>query len=131
MSIITGSYGNTSSSIFDAKRERYIDDVLMSPITPFQMALAYVLGGVLRGMLVGVGTFALAIPLVGLPMEHPLLLLASGLAASIVFSSIGVVAGVLATRIDHIFFLTSIVIQPLAFLGGCSTRWRCCPPPLG
>jgi ABC-2 type transport system permease protein len=87
MSIITGSYGNTSSSIFDAKRERYIDDVLISPITPFQMALAYVLGGVLRGMLVGVGTFALAIPLVGLPMEHPLLLLASGLAASIVFSS--------------------------------------------
>src|SRR5919202_3874393 len=35
MSIITGSYGNTSSSIFDAKRERYIDDVLISPVTPF------------------------------------------------------------------------------------------------
>ena len=130
MSIITGSYGNTSSSIFDDKRERYIDDVLISPITPFQMALAYVLGGVLRGMLVGVGTFALAIPLVGLPMEHPLLLLASGLAASIVFSSIGVVAGVLATRIDHIFFLTSIVIQPLAFLGGVFYSVEMLPAPL-
>jgi ABC-2 type transport system permease protein len=130
MSIITGSYGNTSSSIFDAKRERYIDDVLMSPITPFQMALAYVLGGVLRGMLVGAGTFALAIPLVGLPMEHPLLLIASGLAASTVFSSIGVVAGVLATRIDHIFFLTSIVIQPLAFLGGVFYSVEMLPAPL-
>lgn len=130
MSIITGSYGNTSSSIFDAKRERFIDDVLVSPITPFQMALAYVLGGVLRGMLVGAGTFALAIPLVGLPIEHPLLLLVSGLTASIVFSSIGVVAGVLATRIDHIFFLTSIVIQPLAFLGGVFYSVQMLPAPL-
>src|SRR3712207_9510442 len=26
LSVITGSYGNTSSSLFDAKRERYIDD---------------------------------------------------------------------------------------------------------
>ncbi len=31
-------------------------------MTPLQMALAYVLGGVLRRMLVGVGTFVLAIP---------------------------------------------------------------------
>ncbi len=60
LAVITGAYGNTSSSLFDAKRERYIDDVLISPITPFQMALAYVLGGALRGLLVGAGTYALA-----------------------------------------------------------------------
>jgi ABC-2 type transport system permease protein len=60
LSVITGSYGNSSSSLFHAKRERYIDDVLISPITPFQMALAYVLGGALQGMLVRVGTFGLA-----------------------------------------------------------------------
>ena len=50
LSIITGSYGNTSSSLFDVNRERYTDDVLISPITPFYMALAYVLGGALRGI---------------------------------------------------------------------------------
>jgi ABC-2 type transport system permease protein len=44
MSLITASYGNTSSSLFDAKRERYVDDVLISPMTPLQIALAYVLG---------------------------------------------------------------------------------------
>jgi ABC-2 type transport system permease protein len=130
MSLITASYGNTSSSLFDAKRERYIDDVLISPMTPLQMALAYVLGGVLRGLLVGMGTFALAIPLTGLPMEHPLLLLVSGLTASVVFASVGVVAGVLATRIDHIFFLTTVVIQPLAFLGGVFYSVEMLPDPL-
>jgi ABC-2 type transport system permease protein len=49
LSIITASYGNTSSSLFDAKRERYIDDVLISPMTPLQMALAYVLGASCAG----------------------------------------------------------------------------------
>jgi ABC-2 type transport system permease protein len=130
MSIITASYGNTSSSMFDAKRDRYIDDILVSPITPLQMTLAYVLGGIVRGMLVGVGTFALAIPLVGLPAEHPLLLVAAGLAASTIFASVGVVAGILATRVDHIFVLTSIVIQPLAFLGGVFYSVQMLPTPL-
>ncbi|MBA3491471.1 MAG: ABC transporter permease [Rubrobacteraceae bacterium] len=130
LAVITASYGNTSSSLFDAKRERYIDDVLISPMTPSQMALAYVLGGVLRGLLVGVGTFALAIPLAGLPAERPLLLLAAGLATSVAFASLGVVAGVLATRIDHIFFLSTIVLQPLTFLGGIFYSAEMLPTPL-
>jgi ABC-2 type transport system permease protein len=130
MSIITASYGNTSSSLFDAKRERYIDDVLISPMTPLQMALAYVLGGVVRSMLVGTGTFVLAIPLAGLPAEHPVLLITTALAASVIFAGIGVVAGILATRVDHIFFLTSIVIQPLAFMGGVFYSVQMLPTPL-
>ena len=130
LSVITASYGNTSLSLFDAKRERYIDDVLISPITPLQMTLAYVLGGVLRGLLVGAGTFTLAIPLAGLPAERPLLLLAAGLATSVTFASLGVVAGVLATRIDHIFFLSTIVLQPLTFLGGVFYSAEMLPAPL-
>jgi len=130
LSVISASYGNTSSSLFDAKRGRYIDDVLISPMTPLQMVLAYVLGGVLRGMLVGVGTFALAIPLAGLPAQRPLLLLAAGLATSVAFASLGVVSGVLATRIDHIFFLSAIVLQPLTFLGGVFYSAEMLPAPL-
>lgn len=130
MSVITAAYGNTSTSLFDAKRDRYIDDVLISPMTPLQMALAYVLGGVVRGLLVGAGTFALAMPLAGLPAKHPLLLMVTAVAASVIFASGGVAAGVLATRIDHIFFLTNLVIQPLAFLGGIFYSVEMLPDPL-
>jgi ABC-2 type transport system permease protein len=130
MSIITAAYGNTSTSLFDAKRDRYIDDVLISPMTSLQMALAYVLGGVVRGLLVGAGTFTLAMPLAGLHAKHPLLLMVTSLAASVTFASLGVVAGVLATRIDHIFFLTNIVIQPLAFLSGVFYSVQMLPDPL-
>jgi ABC-2 type transport system permease protein len=130
LAVITGAYGNTSSSLFDAKRERYIDDVLISPITPLQMALAYVVGGALRGLMVGAGTYALAVPLVGLPAERPLMLLAAGAATSVAFASLGLVTGVLATRIDHIFFLSTIVVQPLVFLGGVFYSAEMLPGPL-
>lgn len=94
------------------------------------MALAYVLGGTLRGLLVGVGTFALAVPLIGLPAERPLMLLVAGAATSFAFASLGVVTGIIATRIDHIFFLSTIVIQPLTFLGGVFYSAQMLPGPL-
>ncbi|HET7480433.1 MAG TPA: ABC transporter permease [Rubrobacteraceae bacterium] len=118
MSLITNSQMNSSWSVFDAKRERYIDEVLISPMSDLQITLAYSLGGMLRGVVMGAGVFLVGIPFVGLHIEHPLLLVLIGLLASFIFSSFGTMAGALATRIEHISFLTSVVIQPLAFLGG-------------
>ena len=75
--------------LFDAKRERYIDDVLTSPITPFQIALATSWAAPRGMLLVGAGMFALTISLAGLPAECPLLLLAAGVATSVAFASLG------------------------------------------
>ena len=118
MSLITGSHMNSSWSVFDAKRERYIDEVLISPMSDLQIALAYSLGGTLRGLIMGVGVFVVGIPFVGVTVEHPGLLLLIGVMASFTFASLGTMVGALANRIDHISFLTNVVIQPLAFLGG-------------
>ena len=118
MSLITGSHMNSSWSVFDAKRERYIDEVLISPMSDLQIALAYSLGGTLCGLIMGVGVFVVGIPFVGVTVEHPGLLLLIGVMASFTFASLGTMVGALATRIDHISFLTNVVIQPLAFLGG-------------
>ena len=49
MNLVTGAHMNSSWSVFDAKRERYIDEVLISPMSNLQIALAYALGGTLRG----------------------------------------------------------------------------------
>jgi ABC-2 type transport system permease protein len=118
MSLITGSHMNSSWSVFDAKRERYIDEVLISPMSDLQIALAYSLGGTLRGLIMGAGVFVVGIPFVGVTVEHPVLLVLIGVLSSFTFASLGTMVGALATRIDHISFLTNVVIQPLAFLGG-------------
>ncbi len=130
MSLITGSQMNSSWSVFDAKRERYIDEVLISPMSDLQIALAYSVGGTLRGLAMGVGVFVVGAPFVGITVEHPGLLLLIGVLASFTFSSIGTMVGALATRIDHISFLSNVVIQPLAFLGGVFYSVDMLPPAL-
>ena len=118
MSLITGSHMNSSWSVFDAKRERYIEEVLISPMSDLQIALAYSLGGTLRGLIMGAGVLVVGIPFVGVTVEHPGLLVLIGVLSSFTFASLGTMVGALANRIDHISFLTNVVIQPLAFLGG-------------
>jgi ABC-2 type transport system permease protein len=118
MSLITGSLMNSAWSVFDAKRERYIDEVLISPMSDLQIALAYSLGGTLRGLIMGLGVFLVGVPFVGVTVEHPGLLFLIGVLSSFTFASLGTMVGALATRIDHISFLTNVVVQPLAFLGG-------------
>jgi ABC-2 type transport system permease protein len=109
---------NCSSSVFDAKRERYIDDILVSPMSDWQVALAYTLGGTLRGLIVGAGVFLVGTPFAGAGVEHPFLLVAIGIVVSFTFSALGTLVGVLAVGIDQITFFTNVIIQPLAFLGG-------------
>src|SRR5918911_1113031 len=58
------------------------------------------------------------VPFVGIHIQHPLMLTVIGLLASFTFSSFGTMVGALATRIEHISLITSVIIQPLAFLGG-------------
>jgi ABC-2 type transport system permease protein len=128
MSLITGSHMNSSWSVFDAKRERYIDEVLISPMSDLQIALAYSLGGTLRGLIMGLGVFVVGVPFVGVTIAHPGLLLLIGVVSSFTFASLGTMVGALATRIDHISFLTNVVIQPLAFLGGVFYSVEMLPP---
>src|ERR671914_3017515 len=118
MSLITGSQMNSSWSVFDAKRERYIDEVLIAPMSDMQIALAYSLGGTLRGVMMGAGVLLVGAPFVGVSIAHPGLLLVIGVLSAFTFSALGTMVGALATRVEHISFLANVVIQPLAFLGG-------------
>ncbi len=130
MNLVTGAHMNSSWSVFDAKRERYIDEVLISPMSDLQIALAYTLGGTLRGLVIGAGVFLVGAPFIGVQVAHPLLLLAIGVVTAFIFSAIGTAVGALATRIDHISLLTNVVIQPLAFLGGVFYSVDMLPPVL-
>ena len=130
MNLVTGSQINSSWSAFDAKRERYIAEVLIAPLSDFQIALAYSLGGTLRGVLMGAGVLLVGAPFVGVSVAHPGLLLLIGVLSAFTFSALGTMVGALATKIEHISFLTSVVIQPLAFLGGVFYSVGMLPEPL-
>jgi ABC-2 type transport system permease protein len=118
MGMVTAAYANNSSSIFQARNDRYIDDILAAPMLPWQVDIGLTLGGVLRALLIGGALTAIGAPLLGVPIEEPLLLVAASLAAIMLFASLGVIVGIYAQSWDQHSVVSNLVIQPLAFLGG-------------
>ena len=54
MAILQNSFANTSSSILISKVQGNIVDILMPPVSEKELILAYSLGGITRGILVGI-----------------------------------------------------------------------------
>ena len=118
MAMAQAVYSNNSSTLFQARNDRYIDDVLAAPMHSWQMNLGYAVGGVFRALLIGGALTALAVPLTGAPVEHPLILLAALALLLAGFGALGTVVGIYAQTFDHIQFVNNLVILPLTFLGG-------------
>jgi ABC-2 type transport system permease protein len=118
MAMVQAAYNNNSSSIFQARSDRYVHDVLSAPMRAWQMNLGFNLGGVARALAIGTLLLALAAPLTGVPIEHPLVALVAVLLGLVLFSALGTVVGIFAETFDHHTFVSNILILPLAFVGG-------------
>ncbi len=129
MAMVQAAYSNNSSSIFQARSDRYINDVLSAPMRPWQMNLGFNLGGVVRALAIGALLLALALPLTGVPIRHPLVLLLAVALGLVLFSALGTVVGIFAETFDHHTFIANILILPLAFVGGVFYSVETLPSP--
>jgi len=129
MAMAQAAYSNNSSSIFQARSDRYIHDVLAAPMHPWQMNLGLSLGGAYRALVIGVAVMAIAIPLTGAPVERPIALVAAALLLVILFGALGTVIGIYAETFDHHTFVNNIVILPLTFVGGVFYSIEVLPSP--
>jgi ABC-2 type transport system permease protein len=118
MGMVQAAYANNASSIFQARFDRYIHDVLSAPMRPWQMTLGYTVGGVFRALAIGSSLLVLSALLVDVPIDRPFALLAAVALGLVLFSALGVVVGIYAETWDHTTFIANIVILPLAFVGG-------------
>jgi ABC-2 type transport system permease protein len=118
MAMAQAAYSNNSSSIFQARSDRYINDVLAAPMRPWQMNLGLSVGGVFRALLIGAALMGIAIPLTGAPVRDPFALLGAILLLVALFGALGIIVGIYAETFDHHTFVNNIVILPLTFLGG-------------
>jgi ABC-2 type transport system permease protein len=118
MAMAQAAYANNSATVFQSRFDRYINDVLSAPMRPWEVNLALNLGGAVRALAIGAGLLAIAAPLTGVPIRHPLVLVVAIVLMLMLFCTLGVVVGVYANSWDHTAFITNIVILPLSFLGG-------------
>jgi ABC-2 type transport system permease protein len=129
MGMVQAAYANNASSIFQARFDRYVNDVLSAPMPSWQVALGYTVGGIFRALAIGGSLLVLAVVLVGVPVERPFALIAAVGLGLMLFSALGVVVGIYAETWDHTTFISNIVILPLAFVGGVFYSFDVLPSP--
>jgi ABC-2 type transport system permease protein len=129
MAMVQAAYANNSASIFQARFDRYIHDVLSAPMHPWHMTLGFTVGGIVRAVAIGGSLVLLAAAIVGLPIERPFALAAAVALGLVLFSALGTVVGIYADTWDHTTFISNIVILPLAFLGGTFYSVKLLPSP--
>lgn len=118
MSMVQNAFANTSSSVMISKVQGNIVDVLMPPLSSVELAVAWIGGGITRGLLVGTVTLVTISLFVHVGIHHPFFIVYHAVAASMLLSLIGVIGGIWAEKFDHIAAITNFVVTPLAFLSG-------------
>ena len=119
MSVITNSYANVVSSFYSVKFQKSIEELLISPMPNWIILLGFILGGVCRGVLVGIIVFFVS--LIFYPefeIINPVLTILVLFLTSILFSLMGFINAVFADSFDDISVIPTFVLTPLIYLGG-------------
>ena len=118
MSVITNSYANVVSSFFGTKFQRSIEELLVSPVPNYVILVGYIIGGVARGLAVGVIVTLLSLFFTHLQVSHMGVTVAIVFLTAVLFSLAGFINAVYANSFDDISIIPTFVLTPLTYLGG-------------
>lgn len=130
MTVIQNAFANTSSSMVISKVQGNIVDTLMPPLSPIEMVLGYLAGGIARGVFVACGISLGLFLFLGHSIAHPFAVLAFVILGSALLGAIGLVAGIFANKFDQMAAITNFIVTPLAFLSGTFYSVTALPPVL-
>ena len=118
MNTLTNASSNTSSSMLQMKLLQQLPDLLTAPLSGLEIALAYIIGGTVRGMVNGILVLLVGVILIDLPVANLPGTLIFIFLVSWAFSSMGLVLGQLAESWDQLAMMQNFFLTPLSFLGG-------------
>ncbi|MDR3546728.1 MAG: ABC transporter permease [Candidatus Pacebacteria bacterium] len=118
MSVITSSYSNTVSTFFGAKMQRYLEELLVSPMPNWVIIAGFASGGVVRSMLVGILVLVVALFFTHIAIFNVLIIIGAALLTAILFALAGLVNAIFAKSFDGINIVPTFVLTPLTYLGG-------------
>jgi ABC-2 type transport system permease protein len=128
MSVLQNAFANSSSSLIQSKITGNLIFVLLPPLSPLDMYAAYVLGAMVRGIVVGAGVLLVTVWFAPLSLEHPLWAAAFALLGSAILGTLGLLAGIWADKFDQLAAFQNFLIMPLTFLSGVFYSIHTLPP---
>ncbi|MGQ0587205.1 MAG: ABC transporter permease [Gammaproteobacteria bacterium] len=128
MSVIQNAFANSSSSLTQAKIMGNLVFVLMAPIAAWEMFAAYLGSSLLRAGLVALVLYTATYPFVHLPVDSFAVLVGMFLLAGGSLCVIGIIAGIVASKFDHLASFQNFLILPTSFLSGVFYSIHSLPP---
>ena len=118
MSVISSAYGNTSSSVYIARFQGNIAELLVSSMSNFEIVLAIILGGVARGICVGICVAATSMLFAAVTIVHFGITALFVIGVAFIFSAAGFVTALWAEDFDRLSVFQNYILTPLTYLGG-------------
>ena len=118
MSVITNSYSNVASSFFSNKFQRSVEEMMVSPMPNWVILSGFVLGGMARGLGVGIIVTGVSLFFTRIQVAHPLLTIGVVVLTAALFAIGGFINALLGKKFDDISIVPTFVLTPLTYLGG-------------
>lgn len=118
MAVLTNAYSNVVSSFFSAKFQRSVEEVLVSPTPNYIILLGYTMGGVARGLCVGILVTIMSLLFTDLHIYSWAITLTIVLLTSMLFSLAGFINAVYANTFDDVSIVPTFILTPLTYFGG-------------
>ena len=118
MSVITNSYSNVTSSFFSSKFQKSIEEMLVAPVPSWVILTGFVLGGVTRGLLVGLIVTILALFFTELTVHNLFVTITVVFLTAVLFATGGFINALFARSFDDVSIIPTFILTPLTYLGG-------------
>lgn len=118
MAIVQNAFANTSSSLMLSKIQGVIIDLLMPPFTGAEITFSLTMGGVTRGILVGMVVSLSVFIFVPFTIHHWFIAIFYLIASSLMLALMGLLTGIWSQSFDQLSAITNYIITPLSFLSG-------------
>lgn len=118
MAIINNSYANVVASFYMSKFAHFIEEMLVSPMPNYLILTGYVIGGVARGLTVGLVVALISTFFTKFNIHSYFILFSVSILTAILFSLGGFINAIYANSFDDISIIPTFVLIPLTYLGG-------------
>lgn len=130
MYLVEGPYTNTSSSLFISRWHNIIQELLLSPLSYFEMVLGLLIGGMTRGLIVGAGVYGVTLFFMRFTFHNYFIVLYFFITVTFIFSCLGLIVGLWAEGFEKLSFWSTFVLTPLVYFGGVFHSLTMVPVPL-
>src|SRR5690242_15142361 len=118
MDVVTVSFQQTAGDLYFARFQHYIQEMLVSPLSYFEMMAGSLVIAIIRSFITALGVLAMGAAFGGLSIENYGEFAFWIFVVSIIFALLGMIVGLWADSFDQLGAVPVFLLSPLSMVGG-------------